>query len=419
MRAILLLAFMSIAFGQPKPQAQPGERLIRLNVAATDAKGDPVTDLSAPDIELREDGQVRPVVFFRFAGAKRETLALRPREISNHPGPAPTIILLDRWNETALTAASAWIDIETALQHAETVDNLFLYIFTNRGDLYPVNPLPGSDADLRMLPTPTPDQLRVKLDDAVRKLTGLRSVDVLDLIKKANTTFKTLDTLAGQFALINGRKNLIWVTHGIPLEVRLPGRDWLDFTPQVRTLSTGLSIAQISIYPVEQSDLGAGAAVGTLDEHRRPVVSEQSGERRTGLDDCGRARKLSAGLLLSGSREGQKGTQDPAGVVAQGRTPAHSRRLFRGRPRAGHGCVGASDVHRRMPQPLGGNRDFTARCIFRGGGKIARCDSHRPRGRAARKAGRQVCWRSRCAVCVLQPGCFQKLCRARSFEFHP
>lgn len=48
--------------------------------------------------------------------------------------------------------------------------------------LYPVHPLPATDADLRNLDQPTPAQLSAKLDETMRKLGGFRSADVLDRV---------------------------------------------------------------------------------------------------------------------------------------------------------------------------------------------------------------------------------------------
>lgn len=258
-RVFLMLIAAAGASGQPKsPAAGSPQRLIRLSVAATDAKGEPITDLRVTDIQVREDGQVRPAVFFRFAGPKRAMLPAAKNEISNRPAPAPTVILIDRWNERMLTAASAWIDVSAALEHTESVERIFIYFLTNHGDLFPVEPLRSSEAEGAPAAL-TPAELRAKLDEAVRKLNGFRDVDALDPILRLNTTLQALYALGGQMASIAGRKNLIWVTHGFPLTMRLPGGAWADFTPQVRRLSAAAVQSGIAIYAVDQSSQGAGA----------------------------------------------------------------------------------------------------------------------------------------------------------------
>jgi len=211
------------------------QRLVSLEVAAISAAGDPVTDLHEAEIQVREDGKLRPVVFFRFAGNNRPLAMAAPGEFVNRPAPAPTLILLDRWNQRMLIAAAAWLGITTGLQSMESVDRVYIYFLTNHGDLFPVHPLPATDADLRAAPAPSAKELTAKLDDAVRKLPEFRDIDVQDPVLRANATFLALNALGTQMASIARRKNLIWVTHGIPLFTWLLNGEWIDFTPQVRS----------------------------------------------------------------------------------------------------------------------------------------------------------------------------------------
>jgi hypothetical protein len=63
-------ACASLAFAQSSAKSDSHQSLVKLTVAASDAKGDPVMDLRAGDIQVREDGAARSVVFFRFARSK-------------------------------------------------------------------------------------------------------------------------------------------------------------------------------------------------------------------------------------------------------------------------------------------------------------------------------------------------------------
>jgi VWFA-related protein len=272
-------AFGCYGFGQPNLAFQSGQRLVTLNVAATDAKGDPVTDLQAGDMQVREDGKVQPIVFFRFAGSKRTVAAPAPGQFINRPAPPAMFILLDRWNERIITAASGWNDVDTALQHQESVDRVFIYILTSRGDLFPVHSLPVTAADLRAASEPSPADLIAKLNDAVRKLNGLRNVDVRDPVVRVNTTWQALESLLNQMATIAGRKSLIWVTHGVPLTARTLTGDIMDITPQVRGLSAGAAQYHVAIYTVAQSEAGAGADVGSRTQETLQMVAALTGGR--------------------------------------------------------------------------------------------------------------------------------------------
>ena len=281
-RGILILA----AIAGAAAQSQPPQRLVRLNLSATDAKGNPVTDLRASDIQVREDGKARPIVFFRLAGPKRATMPLVEGETVNRPAGTPTLILFDRWNERLTVASSAWSTLGTALQRLESVDNIFVYFLTNRGDLFPVHPLPSANADLHTLAELTPIQLRTKLDEAMRTLNGFRGIDVEDPFLRTNTTFRALYMLGSQMAAIAGRKNLIWVTHGFPLTLALP--EIIDFAPQVRQLSAAATQSQIAIYTVDESAEGA-ADMGSPSRQTLEMFSSLTGGRLYPTDDASEA----------------------------------------------------------------------------------------------------------------------------------
>ena len=284
----IALGFASHGLAQPS-DSEGAQKLVRLDVAATNAAGDPVTDLHAAEIQIREDGKLRPLVFSRFAGNKRPLAPAAPGEFVNSPAPAPTLILLDRWNERMMTTAAAWSGITAGLQRMESVDRVYIYFLTNHGDLFPVHPLPATDADLRDAPAPSAKELSAKLDDAVRKLQGFRDIDVQDPVLRANTTFQALSALGTQMASISGRKNLIWVTHGIPLLTRLLNGEWVDFTPQVRSFSAAAAHSQIAMYTVQESAQGAGADPIGESRPTLQMFSALTGGRWYPSDDVDRA----------------------------------------------------------------------------------------------------------------------------------
>jgi VWFA-related protein len=277
-RILLLLVVLSAfpGFAQIDSESQ---RLVRLNVSAINAKGEPVTDLRDADIRLREDGTQRPLAFFRFAGSKRPMKLLAAGEVGNRPAPAPTVILLDRWNERITTTAAAWNNIGAALKRLESVDRVYLYFLTNQANLVPVYPLPSTEADLRAAAEPTAAQLSARLDEAVRKFNGFRVIEAQDPILRVNATLQALNALGRQMATVAGRKNLIWVTHGFPLTVRLEGGEFADFTPQVRAFSAAAARTEITIYAVDQSSAGSGADQGSLGRMTLEMATALTGGR--------------------------------------------------------------------------------------------------------------------------------------------
>ncbi len=233
-------------------------RLVQLNIVATGAKGEPVTDLHASDMRIEEDGKPHPIVFFRFAGSNREVAPAADGEFINRPGLPPIVLLFDRWNEKLELGAESWGDVGRALESQESVERSYVYFLTPKGDLYPVHPLPPADADLRGVPSPSPKQVRAWFDDAVKKLNGLRDMDVYDPGIRADTTFKVLSQLGTEMSAIAGEKTLLWVTRGIPLRLFIDDPNF-DLTPAVRRMSTSAVEAKIAISAVDESERGAGA----------------------------------------------------------------------------------------------------------------------------------------------------------------
>jgi len=277
----MVLVSAAHAFAQSEAGADSLRRLIKLNVSATSSKGEPVTDLRAEELQIREDGKPRPIAFLRFAGSKRAMVPHADGEFANRPAAPPLVILLDRWNgsqglrnQGLMTTAQARRELGAALQRLKSVDNVYIYFLTNHGELFPVRPLPGTDGDLRVDPAPSPADLLAKLDAAAPEIQGFRDRDP-DL--RMFTTFLALNQLASQAASIAGRKNLIWVTQGTPLiGPREPGspNEMLDFTPQQAEVAAR---AQMAIYIVEQSDKGAGVDLSSMTAQLRTFAGLTGG----------------------------------------------------------------------------------------------------------------------------------------------
>jgi VWFA-related protein len=261
MRDVLLFTVAACAFqvfAQSNSESPPQQRLIALNVAATDSRGEPVTDLQLADIQLREEGKPQPIVFFRFAGATSKTAPPAPGEFTNRAAPPPVVILLDRWNERLVMSGRSGIQLGAAIQHMESVGNVYIYFLTNKGELVSVHPLPGTGEDLHPAANLSPADLRAELDRGIQEFQGFRNRD--DLSVRISTTFRALETLSAKMAALAGRKNLIWVTEGMPLMVRTSQRiGTVDFTPQVRSLSELAAQSQIAMYTVDQTN-GTGAS---------------------------------------------------------------------------------------------------------------------------------------------------------------
>ncbi len=240
--------------GQSHAGADSPRRLSKLTVVATDANGNAVTDLRLDELKLREDGETRPITFFRFAGSPHALASHGPADFANRPAPPPPlVILLDSWDDGFLDDARGWLELSAAVQRLESAENVYVYFLTSLGEMIPVRPLPGPGVDSQPAADSSPAELHARLDEAVQRSRGLRSRD--DIYKRAANTLGDLEALLRQLSLIAGRKNLMWVTQGIPLRVRTPD-GVTDLGPQMRKLGEMAARSQIAIYTEDESEAG-------------------------------------------------------------------------------------------------------------------------------------------------------------------
>jgi VWFA-related protein len=277
MRSAVLFLAIAGTFPLPAQPPSPG-RLITLNLAATNSRDEPVTDLQPSDLQLREDGKPQPVVFFRFSGTNRTMAPHAPGEFDNHAAPPPVVILFDRWNERLVMAGRSGVELSAAIQHMETVGNIYIYFLTNKGELVPVHSLPGTAGDVQSAAPPSPAELRAELERGFEEYQGFRTSD--DLNVHLQKTFDALNQMRLRMSVIAGRKSLIWVTQGMPLTFRVAGGAIIDLTPDVRKLSELEAQSQIAMYTVDQTN-----GVGTESSRTLQMFSALTGGRWSSRDN--------------------------------------------------------------------------------------------------------------------------------------
>src|ERR1035441_2820767 len=156
----------------------PSAPLIKLNVAAVDARGQSVADLTREEFQVFDGGKLQPIASFRRNDIKPlHALPTGPNEFSNRSGTPlsrATVILFDLLNARFDDRAHAANQLVPALQHVEASDSLFLYILTMGGTLYPVHPLPDPETTVRTTARPWTEDIKPLLDRASHKLFGVR-----------------------------------------------------------------------------------------------------------------------------------------------------------------------------------------------------------------------------------------------------
>src|ERR1039457_1298885 len=150
-----LISF-ALAVGAALAQV-PAPRLVTLNLIATDAQGRRVTDLSAADIQITDQGKPAPILAFRNDALRTQAAAPAAREFSNRPAPAVShaqVILFDVLNLSMANRQPAVDQIVRALENLETSDSLYLYLLNGSGELFPARALPDVEPKPRPAATP-------------------------------------------------------------------------------------------------------------------------------------------------------------------------------------------------------------------------------------------------------------------------
>jgi VWFA-related protein len=262
---VLLCAWIPAAVSEETPHA----KLHKLNVVALDMHGQPVTGLSSAEFQLFEDGKRQDIAFCRFTGGWARQPRPSPGEYSNRTVPAwhATVVLIDLLSERIVNDSIIAQQVADSLQNLESSEGLYVYLLTVRGELYPIHPLPKPDTEVTPAAEPWTRNIAPMLRTALKDLVHLKPVDDRDIKVRFDLSMQALRQLRSQMAPASGRKNLVWVTRGIPIVGFSPStQSDLDFTYPLRWFAEELKQGQIVMYTVDQSTAGAGTAVGTLDE---------------------------------------------------------------------------------------------------------------------------------------------------------
>lgn len=255
-------------YGDNAPPREP--QMVELNVVAIDAKGQPVTDLTRDELRVTDSNKPQIITFFHHRDdALSAPPILGPDEVSNRGRenvPRATMILFDLLNERFGTRGGTANRLVHDLQSLESADYVYLYCLTLDGRLIPVHGMPGPEEEAPPAGgAPWTRQIKPLLDRAMRAFTQLRPVDDVDPTYRIQLTYAALNAAAGELARAPGRKSLVWLTDGVPIELG-PNRTWngeaIDFTPLLRQMTETFDRAGVAIYPARQVMMGSPESMG-------------------------------------------------------------------------------------------------------------------------------------------------------------
>jgi VWFA-related protein len=284
----------------PKPQPDPlvvfqsqqvlrsTTRLVVVDVVVTDEKGNFIPDLKAEDFIVNEDGKPQKISDFsvHHPGATAQAPAPLPANVTgNNPlyssNSCMNVILLDAINT----------DFSN---HAYAQDMLIKYLETGP----PIQPTAvfALDGKLRMLHDFTTDTKALR--DALAHFVPQGPQHIADVYAAASPfsrrgsfqvtghgrqlTFQSFNYLARALAGYPGRKNLLWLSEGFPLNLfpeALMGEQVVaieDYSPMVERIADALMDAQVALYPID------AAGVSKDDRFSARTAMESMAERTGG-----------------------------------------------------------------------------------------------------------------------------------------
>lgn len=255
-------------YGIDSPQEDA--RMVDLNVVALDSHGAPVADLTRDDFRITDAGKPEKIAFFRHRDdAAKPVPQLAPGEYSNRSAgnvPHATLILFDMLNQEFGTRGTTTNYLIHDLQSLDSADYVYLYILTVNGGLYAVHGLPGAEGEVTP-PGGEPWTRHIKemMDEALRKVYQVRDPGVIqDVEWRAQMTFRALDALGADLSRIPGRKNIVWLSDGVPLVLgprRSDTGDIVDFTPLLRQMTETMDRSKVSIYAVRTIMMGSSGNI--------------------------------------------------------------------------------------------------------------------------------------------------------------
>ena len=288
--------------------AQPSVSTLRVtsretvvDVTVTDAKGQPVHGLTQSDFTVKEDGRPQPLRSFvevrEDVPPPARVLPPLPPNVYTNLQPAPTttavnILLLDGLNTLPvdeITMRQESIKYLKSMPRGTRIAVLGLTSSLRILQGFTADPsilIAAVDSKKnRALPSPFIDNDSAAiLDDQADEQTELGNDDAAAAIQqfeneltsvqqdiRTRMTLEALDQIAAYVAGIKGRKNLIWFTDGMPLNIFPSGgindlQGITDYGKEVRKTSDLLAAAEVAVYPVDARKLVNDTA-NTADQH--------------------------------------------------------------------------------------------------------------------------------------------------------
>src|SRR5258708_5849577 len=240
-------------------------RLVVVDVVAIDGKGTPVADLKAEDFTVLEDGKPQTIRGFSFqtpGTVTRVAASLPPGVVTNAPqygaSSSLNVILLDAMNTDFSNRAYAQDMLIKYLETSPVIQPTAVFALEGKLRLlhdFTTDTKPLRDVLANFKPQgPT----HIATVDAAASPFG-RSGSFQPTGLGRNATFNAMSFLAKALAGYHGRKNLIWLSEGFPINLfpdATIGAGTMaieDYSAVSEKIADDLMNAQVALYPIDAS----------------------------------------------------------------------------------------------------------------------------------------------------------------------